>query len=180
MSAPSHTIFSYTSGSAPEGGRGGRNVKKVNPEHMQRIYPMVNRCPYFELLSMRILEAGIGRAVLEIELDRKHMQPFGIVHGGVFASIVDAAAFWSIYCDIEDPATGATTVDLKLNYLAPAAAGKLVATGRQIKLGRTLGYAEAEVRNASGGLLAHGTSTLILLPGKGLDADPPLPPKFIE
>jgi uncharacterized protein (TIGR00369 family) len=155
-------------------------VKKINPEYLRRIYPMVNSCPYFELLSMRLLEAGIGRCRLEIELDRKHLQPFGMVHGGVFASIIDAAAFWSVYCDIDDAATGLTTVDLTLNYLAPASSGRLVATGRRIKLGRTLGYAEAEVRDGGGGLLAHGTSTLILMPGKGITGDPPLPPKFIE
>jgi len=69
-------------------------------------------------------------------------------------------------------------VDVKLNYLAPAVFGKLIAKGRQIKLGKTLGYAEAEVSTESGKLLAHGTSTLILLPGKGSTSDPPLPSKF--
>jgi acyl-coenzyme A thioesterase PaaI-like protein len=46
-------------------------------------------------------------------------------------------------------------------------------------LGRTLGYADAEVTDAKGRILAHGTSTVILLPGQGLKATPPLPPKFL-
>jgi uncharacterized protein (TIGR00369 family) len=58
--------------------------------------------------------------------------------------------------------------------------GKLIAKGRQIKIGKTLGYAEAEVTDENGKLLAHGTSTLMILPGKALAADPPLPAKFIE
>ena len=102
------------------------------------------------------------------------------MHGGVFASIIDAAAFWAVYYEIEDQNTGATTVDLKLNYLAPAVCGKLIARGRQIKLGKTLGYAEAEVTAANGKILAHGTSTLMLLPGKGLTSEPSLPAKFNE
>jgi uncharacterized protein (TIGR00369 family) len=128
---------------------------------------------------MKIKDVGRGFSILEIDLSEKHLQPFGMVHGGVFASIVDAAAFWALFYDIEDQNAGATTVDLKLNYLAPAASGKLIAKGRQIKLGKTLGYAEAEVTDADGKILAHGTSTLIILAGKGLDTDPPLPPKFI-
>jgi uncharacterized protein (TIGR00369 family) len=108
------------------------------------------------------------------------LQPFGFVHGGVFASIIDAAAFWAIFFEVEDQNSGVTTVDLKLNYLAPAASGKLIAKGRQIKLGKTLGYADAEVSDDNGKLLAHGTSTVMILPGKGLTADRPLPPKFIE
>ena len=154
-------------------------MKKINFEYIQRVNQIVNRSPYFELLSMEIKEVGIGFSVLEIDLAHKHLQPFGMVHGGVFASIIDAAAFWAIFYDIDDQNAGATTVDLKLNYLAPAASGKLLAKGRQIKLGKTLGYAEAEVTDENGKILAHGTSTLMLLPGKGLAMDPPVPPKFI-
>ncbi len=155
-------------------------MKKPNPEYIKRMNTIVNRCPYFELLSMKLVDIGIGRSTLEIGLSQKHLQPFGIVHGGVFASIIDAAAFWSLYYDIEDPDVGMTTVDLKLNYLAPAVSGKLIASGRQIKAGRRLGYAEAQVADQSGKVLAHGTSTVIILPGKAIKADPPLPPKFIE
>ena len=154
-------------------------MKTINPEYIERVNQLVNRCPYFDLLSMKIQEVGARFSVLEIDLATKHLQPFGFVHGGVFASIIDAAAFWSLFYEIEDQETGVTTVDLKLNYLAPAVSGKLVAKGRQIKLGKTLGYAEAEVTDVNGKILAHGTSTVILLPGQGLTADPPLPPKFI-
>ncbi len=154
-------------------------MKKLNDEYIQRVNQLVNRCPYFELLSMKIKDVGIGYSVLEIDLAEKHLQPFGLVHGGVFASIIDAAAFWSVFYEIEDQNAGVTTVDLKLNYLAPAISGKLIAKGRQIKLGKTLGYAEAEVTGIDGKILAHGTSTLFILPGKGLSPEPPLPPKFI-
>ena len=152
---------------------------ELNAAYITRVNQLINRCPYFKLLSMKIRDVGRGFSILEIDLSEKHLQPFGMVHGGVFASIIDAAAFWALFFDIEDQKAGATTVDLKLNYLAPAASGKLIAKGRQIKLGKTLGYAEAEVTDANGKLLAHGTSTLIILAGKGLDNDPPLPPKFI-
>jgi len=152
---------------------------ELNAAYMKRVNQLINRCPYFKLLSMKIKDVGRGFSILEIDLSEKHLQPFGMVHGGVFASIIDAAAFWALFYDIEDQKAGATTVDLKLNYLAPAASGKLIAKGRQIKLGKTLGYAEAEVTDANGKILAHGTSTLIILAGKGLDIDPPLPPKFI-
>jgi hypothetical protein len=63
---------------------------------------------------------------------------------------------------------------------APAASGKLIARGRQIKLGKTLGYADAEVTDETGKVLAHGSSTVIILSGKAIEADPPLPPKFID
>jgi uncharacterized protein (TIGR00369 family) len=155
-------------------------MKRPNPEYIKQMREIVSTCPYFELLSMKLVDMGIGYSLLEIDLTQKHLQPFGMVHGGVFSSIIDAAAFWAVYPGIEDPAAGMTTVDLKLNYLAPATSGKLIARGRQIKVGRTLGYAEAQVVNQDEKILAHGTSTVIILPGKAIEGDPPLPPKFIE
>ena len=154
-------------------------MKTINPEYIERVNQLINRCPYFDLLSMRISKVGAGFSEMEIDLAQKHLQPFGFVHGGVFASIIDAASFWSLFYEIEDPDTGVTTVDLKLNYLAPAVSGKLIAKGRQIKMGRTLGYADAEVTDTEGRILAHGSSTVILLAGQGLKANPPLPPKFL-
>ena len=154
-------------------------MKTINPEYIEKVNQLVNSCPYFDLLSMKIVKVGIGFSELKIDLAKKHLQPFGFVHGGVHASIIDAAAFWALFYDIDDSDSGVTTVDLKLNYLAPIASGKLIAKGRRIKMGKTLGYADAEVSDANGRILAHGTSTVILLPGQGLKADPPLPPKFI-
>ena len=69
---------------------------------------------------------------------------------------------------------GLASVDLKLNYLAPARIEPLRCTGALIKAGKTLSYAEAEVRGADGRLIAHGTSTLMRLPGLGVKLGIPL------
>ncbi len=153
---------------------------KPNPEYVKRIKQIINNSPYFSLLSMEMRDIGVGYSIFEIDIDKKHMQPFGAIHGGVFASIIDAAAFWAAYYGIEDRTSGLISVDLKLNFLAPASSGRLVAEGRQIKLGKTLGYAEAKVSNEKGRILAHGTSTLMVLPGKGIIGDPSFPAKFIK
>jgi len=156
-----------------------RQTRKLNPEYIRHVNGLINDSPYFKLLSMKVLDMGFGFSLLDIDLAGKHIQPFGFVHGGVFASLIDAAAFWAIFCEIEGQDAGATTVDLKLNYLAPAQSGKLIAKGRRIKLGKTLGYAEAMVSDEKGKLLAHGTSTLMVLPGNTLLADRPLPSKYL-
>ena len=143
-------------------------IKTPNPQYVSEISTMLNNSPYFTLLSMKIVDFGIGFSSLEIDLGEKHLQPFGSVHGGVMASIIDAAAFWAVYFDLDDPKDGLTTVDITTNYFAPVISGKLVATGRRIKAGRTLGYAEAEVRSDTGKILAHGTSTVMVQKGTGL------------
>ena len=85
----------------------------------------------------------------------------------VIATLIDTATFWAAFAGLPEDA-GLVNVDLKLNYLAPVSQGLLVAEGRCIRSGRTIAYAEASVRTADGELLAHGTSTLMTLPGKGI------------
>jgi len=153
-------------------------MRKLNPDYLYAVCELINNCPYFRLLSMKVLELSPGHALLETIVEEKHLQAFGFVHGGALASIIDTAAFWSAFCDLDEN-TGITTVDLKLNYLAPVKEGKLIARGKRLKLGKTLGLGEAEIISENGKLIAQGTSTLIVLPGFGFAGAPDLPPKFI-
>ncbi len=155
-------------------------MKTPNPQHVRRLADVINHSPYFELLSMKVVEIGAEYCDLEIDLENRHLQPYGIVHGGVFASIIESVTSWAVFYGIDDENGGFTTVDLKLNYLSPATPGKVTARGSQIKVGKTLAYAEGRVTDKSGKLLAHGTSTLMILPGKAPVADPPFPKKFLE
>ena len=74
---------------------------------------------------------------MEVIVRQKHLQPYSMVHGGVFASLVDAAAYWAVFTQIDDEAK-MITVEVKVNYLAPASTGRLIAKGKSLKMGRTL------------------------------------------
>ena len=154
-------------------------MSKPNPEHVERLISAINRSPYFQLLNMRVMEMGLAYSVVSINLGGQHLRPFGIVHGGALASLIESATSWAVFYEIEDENAGVTTVDLKLNYLASARTGRAVARGERIKLGRTLGYAEATVTDEGGKILAHGTSTLMIIAGKAPRMDAPFLPKFI-
>jgi uncharacterized protein (TIGR00369 family) len=146
---------------------------------------VANESPYFKLISMSIKALEVGRCLIEVDLAEKHLQPFGMVHGGVFSSVIDAATFWAVFPEV-DEGLSMTTVELKINYLAPAQRGRLVVEGRRIKLGKTLGLGEATVKNEDDKLLAHGTSTVMVVSDLGLGIaerlglkGQDLPPKFI-
>lgn len=127
---------------------------------------------------MSLKDLTIGRSLLEIDLQHKHLQPFGVVHGGVFASIIDAACFWAVFPEVAET-DGMTTVDLKINYLAPSFEGRLIARGSKIKLGRTLGLGEAKIFDGEEKLLAHGASTLMVTKNVSFDPTKSLPNKFL-
>ncbi len=141
----------------------------INPEYIRHLKEMVLDASYPRLIGMMLDDIAIDRTTIGLELDpQRHLQPFGIVHGGVLATLIDTATFWAAFMRLPSDA-GLVNIDLKLNYLQPALAGRLTAVGRCIRPGRTLSYTEAHVYDASGELLAHGTSTLMSLPGRGFD-----------
>ena len=152
-------------------------MTELNPEWVRSISHQINDCPYFRLQSMRIDDLSYGRSRLSIQVSEKHLQPFGLVHGGVFSGLIDAAGFWAAYTVLED-GPGMTTVEMKLNYLSPSNDGALIGLGSRIKVGRTLSLAEARVENEAGRLLAHGTVTLMTIHDLTLNHQDDLPPKF--
>lgn len=154
-------------------------MSTLNPEYVKMTCEMATKSSYFNLLSMKLVSFEIGASTIELEIQQKHLQPFGVVHGGVFASVLDAAAFWAVFPEL-DPGQGMTTVDLKVNYLSPASSGKLIARGNRIKMGKTLGLGEGTVYDTSGRVLAHAVSTVIALPNQNLLNNESLPPKFID
>ena len=143
-----------------------------NPAYIAALQDSVHHAPYPELIGLRIAQLDFDRCRIDLALDHRHMQPFGIVHGGVLATLIDTATFWAGFMRLPEDA-GLVNVDLKLNYLKAVTQGELRAEGRCLRAGRQLSYAEASVYDAAGELVAHGTSTLMALPGKGLRLDVP-------
>ena len=138
-----------------------------NPAYVAAIQDSVRAAPYPQLIGMTIAALEFDSCRIELALAERHMQPFGIVHGGVLATLIDTATFWAVFMRLPEDA-GLVNVDLKLNYLKAVTGGHLRAEGRCLRAGRQISYAEASVFDEAGELLAHGTSTLMALPGKGL------------
>ncbi len=157
----------------------------LNPDHLAAVIALVNRAPFFRLLSMQVLELRKGHATVAIDLEERHLNPFGFVHGGVCSSLIDTAAYWAVYGDMAEDA-GLISIDVKVDNLAPAREGRIVAEGKRIKAGRSICIAEATITDSHGKYLAHGTSKQMVTPGLQTMAQllsavghEPLPPKFL-
>ena len=159
-------------------------MRQLNREHIDALIELINHGPYFELLDMKICELDIGYARVETDMQRKHFNPFGAIHGGVYSSILDTAAYWAIYCELDEQA-GYTSIDVTINNLSMINEGKMIVEGKSIKVGSSMCLAEATAKDEKGKLLAYGTSKMMILKGKQsinhaieTMGYPPLPPKF--
>lgn len=159
--------------------------KKINPLHIEKLKEVVNQSPYSELLSMKLVDLGPGFSIIEVDIEPKHLNPFGSVHGGMYASIIDSAAYWAAYCNKAED-SGFTSLDLSVTNLAMAYSGRLTATATAIKEGRSVVLCEVTLTDQTGRIIAYGTSKLLSLQGrqsvsdilKSMDCDP-LPVKFL-
>ena len=126
---------------------------------------MKHKAPIAELVGFSVNEAGDGRAVVTIETGPQHFNPMGTLHGGVLCDIADAAMGFAFASTL---ALGEsfTTVELKINYLRPVRQARLRADGRVVERGRTVGYAECEVKDERGKLVAKSSSTCLVLRGE--------------
>jgi uncharacterized protein (TIGR00369 family) len=161
-------------------------VKTLNPDHLKAVLDLINQGSYFRLLSMKVCEMGKGFAKVEMDVESKHLNPFGGIHGGVYSSLIDTATYWAVYCDVDENA-GLISLDVKVDNLAPVKDGHLVVEGKRIKAGRNICIAEASIVDGQGKYLAYGTSKQMVIPGlqtmaQALSAmgHKPLPPKFIS
>ena len=144
------------------------NGKHVNGKYVETLLALVNGSPFPAHLPFRLVFIGLDEARVELEVEQKHLQPLDTVHGGVLATLIDTATYWAAFLNLPED-TGLVNVDLKLNYLRPVSGGVLIAEGHCLRAGRTISYAESHVNDGGGRLVAHGTSTLMALPGKGIE-----------
>lgn len=161
-------------------------MKTLNPDHVQAVLRLINDGPYFRLLSMTVTAMGEGFANVEMDIAGKHLNPFGGIHGGVYSSLIDTAAYWAVYCDVGED-DGLISLDVKVDNLAPVKEGHLVVHGKRIKAGKSICIAEATIMDDEGRYLAHGTSKQIVRSRLQTMAQAitamghaPLPPKFIR
>ena len=100
-----------------------------------------------------------------LDLDRRHANRNGRVHGGVHATILDACMGFAASAAFakaeggEAATTDVVTLTLTTNYTGATDSNRIVATGRVSRHGRSIAFASGEVRDDDGVLLATGTAS---------------------
>ena len=119
------------------------------------------RIPFVDHLGVELLEKADGRVHIAFAPRPEHFNSWNGIHGGVVMSLLDVAL--SSASRALDPAcSGAATVEMKTNFLA-IGRGAVVGEGRAQRAGRSLIYAEGEILDPEGNVLAKGNGTFKLI-----------------
>jgi uncharacterized protein (TIGR00369 family) len=117
--------------------------------------------PCATLLGLDIREADRENGCVTIAFTAKpeFCNAAGNVQGGFLAAMLDDCMGPAILI-ATDAKSFPSTIDLNVQFLAPAKPGQLVGKGRVVKIGNTIGFVEAELEDASGRLIARATASI--------------------
>ncbi len=120
--------------------------------------------PIMDTLGITDLRPEQGRVTVEMPAAEFHYNPLGSVHGGVISTLLDTAAACAVHTTL---AVGElyTSVDLAVKFLRPVTvdSGLLTCEGTVIQRGRRTALAQAQLTDGAGKLVAHATSTCMIM-----------------
>jgi uncharacterized protein (TIGR00369 family) len=125
------------------------------------------QAPISEVLNFWLTEVGDGFAVFEGETGSRLLNPAGGVHGGWALTLIDSACACAAH-SLLPAGVGYTSLETKANFSRPVRSdtGRVRCLAKIAGRGNQIISAEAHLTDAAGELLAHGTSTIMVLGGR--------------
>ena len=112
------------------------------------------------LLGIERLDWRDGFARIALDVQPKHLNWNGILHGGTLMTMLDeAGALCGLWCSVQGNQRSSVTIDLDCRFVAQAKSGRVFATGDLVSHGRSLYFTRVQVADAEGQVLAYGAST---------------------
>jgi uncharacterized protein (TIGR00369 family) len=124
--------------------------------------------PIAQLMEFKLIEADPGRAAFEGRPSDRVYNPIGMVHGGYAMVLVDSVTGCAVQTTL-GPGVGYGTIETKVNLTRQITrdSGLLRAEANLVHAGSRIATAEARVTDEAGKLVAHGTSTCLIIPPRG-------------
>jgi uncharacterized protein (TIGR00369 family) len=118
--------------------------------------------PFNKLIGLRVVRTHADGVTLECEMRDELRNVAGVMHGGVAATLADAAVGIALASHFGGRRP-CTTTDLKVNYLRPIAHGKIVARSHLVRIGKNLCVGRVDMSDAQRKLAAVAIVTYMLL-----------------
>ncbi|MCK9298849.1 PaaI family thioesterase [Methanoculleus sp. YWC-01] len=125
-------------------------------DELKRVGRDVN--PFFTLMGIEVDDFGDGCARLTMEVRPDMLNGAGWLQGGIYVALADEAIALALYTLLAENERIAT-IDEHTSFIKGVNAGTLAATGRVIRKGRRVAFADGEIRDTADGMLLSRTST---------------------
>lgn len=117
--------------------------------------------PFADLLGVHRTAMEDGRSRFELQVRSEHLNPHGLVHGGVVYALADYAMGGALTSRLGS-GERCVTLEIKINYLGPVSRGRLTAEARVVERTTRVGVLEAKVFADGDRLVALATGTFFI------------------
>jgi len=128
---------------------------------MRQMREAIRDMSFNQLVGIRLVRIHKDGVTIDCKLRPELMNAHGVLHGGVTATMADAAVGIAITTRMGRPA--ATTVEMKLNYMRPVTGGKITARAYLLRMGSTLCIGRVDLFNDARELVAAALVTYMLI-----------------
>ena len=123
-------------------------------------------------MDFRFVRASRDEVVLEYDIEAKHLQPYGIVHGGVHCAAIESTCSTGAGFDAIARGQSVVGVENHTSFIRAARGGRVRVTATPLTRGRRSQVWEATARDDQGRIIATGRVRLLCLdPGSDLGGE---------
>lgn len=99
--------------------------------------------------------------VIDLEIEPRHHNVMGFVHGGVLCTLLDTAMARSFFYSSPHEKKKGATLEMKVNFLKASTSGRITAYGKLVNVTKQTAFVEGRVENEEGQLLAKASATMM-------------------
>jgi acyl-CoA thioesterase len=119
--------------------------------------------PFFLLMGIELGTYGNGEAELFMPVRPDMHNGVGWLQGGLFTALCDEAMALALFTVLEE-GTGIATISESTSFLQGIRIGRIKATGKVIKKGRSIAFMEGHVKSEDGKILAKTSASFAIMP----------------
>jgi 1,4-dihydroxy-2-naphthoyl-CoA hydrolase len=126
-----------------------------------------------DALGIRLVRSGADEVVLQYDVDQRHRQPYGIVHGGMHCTVIESACSMGAAIAAAPRGQSVVGIDNHTSFIHAVREGRVTVTARPLTRGRRSQLWQADARTDDGTLVASGRVRLLALDqGSALAGEP--------
>ncbi len=120
--------------------------------------------PFLRLMGIELGPFGRGEAALSMQVRPDMLNGAGWLQGGLFTSLSDEAMALALFTVLDED-EGIATISESTSFLQGIRTGRVTATARVVKRGRSVAFLESAVTNSDdGSLLARTSASFAIMP----------------
>lgn len=111
--------------------------------------------------GIRVTHEAPGEVEVALDVSGHHLNLVGSLHGGMIATVADTAMGLAVRTALPE-GSAPVTAQMEVRFVAPVRGGTVLGRGRVVRTGRRAAFAEADVVDGSGELVARASATFVI------------------